>query len=220
MRRAGQQRPEPPRASCRRSSLASMANRSNAGEVKSALKEIELLAAHPVPRSQREAVVRNVVERIVGQHLVAHEARKQRIEVLPSDMEADMAQIRQEYQAPDAFDRMLADFRDISRAAATAAASPIGSRPVRRHQDRARGRPQGPIGHLLLLLLLLLLLQGELAAVPGTRNADGKPHPYCFASDGHAGREAGGARQGRRNPGAAPARRGLRRPRSGRVTGS
>jgi parvulin-like peptidyl-prolyl isomerase len=79
-------------------------------EIESALKEIELLAVHPVPRSERDALVRNVVERIVGHYLVAQEARKQRLDVSASDVEADIAQIRQEYAAPGAFDRMLAHF--------------------------------------------------------------------------------------------------------------
>ena len=78
-------------------------------EIESAVKEIELLAVHPVPRSQRDALVRNVTERIIGHHLVAQEARKQQ-SVSTSDVERDIEQIRKEYPEPGAFEKMLAHF--------------------------------------------------------------------------------------------------------------
>lgn len=79
-------------------------------EIESALKEIELLAVHPIPLAQRDALVRNVLNRTIGHYLVAQEARTQKLEVSPADVDADIAQIQKEYPDPEAFERMLAYF--------------------------------------------------------------------------------------------------------------
>ena len=79
-----------------------------AWEIASALKEIELLALHPIPASQRDASRETMLKRIIGHHLLAQAARAQKLDVSVADVDADVNSLREEYGGPDGFSGMLA----------------------------------------------------------------------------------------------------------------
>lgn len=78
-----------------------------AWEIDSALKEIELMALHPIPAAQRDTSREKILERIIGHHLLAQAARSQKLDVSVADVDADVNSLREEYGGPDGFDRML-----------------------------------------------------------------------------------------------------------------
>jgi parvulin-like peptidyl-prolyl isomerase len=91
------------------SSVVAMVNDESieAWEVESALKEIELMALHPIPAAERGTSREKILERIIGHHLLAQAARSQKLEVSAADVDGDINSLREEYGGADGFNRML-----------------------------------------------------------------------------------------------------------------
>lgn len=80
-------------------------------EIESAIREIELMAGHPLPSSQRDEFVRAVLDRLIAHHLIAQEGRSRKLEVTEADVQADIARLRSQFQTQAEFDDALSDFR-------------------------------------------------------------------------------------------------------------
>jgi parvulin-like peptidyl-prolyl isomerase len=80
-------------------------------ELEAALREIAAMAEHPIPASQRDEIARTVLDRIIGHHLVAQAARRDRLVVSDAEVDADVARMRQEAGTEAEFNELLAAFR-------------------------------------------------------------------------------------------------------------
>jgi peptidyl-prolyl cis-trans isomerase C len=79
-------------------------------EMETALHEIETMTSHPIISSQRDGLIRNLLDRIIAHHLLAQEARAQLVRISDADVDADVAKIRQEYPSQQAFEEELRQF--------------------------------------------------------------------------------------------------------------
>jgi parvulin-like peptidyl-prolyl isomerase len=77
-------------------------------EVEAAIREIEYLNVHPVPAAERDEFFKAVLDRIIGHHLVAQEARARKLQVSDMEVDADIAKMRQEFPSEKAFTDTLA----------------------------------------------------------------------------------------------------------------
>jgi parvulin-like peptidyl-prolyl isomerase len=77
-------------------------------EVEAAIREIEYLNVHPVPAAERDEFFRAVLDRIIGHHLVAQEARARKLHVSDAEVDADIANMRKEFPSEQAFTETLA----------------------------------------------------------------------------------------------------------------
>lgn len=77
-------------------------------EVESAIREIEFLNVHPVPAAERDEFFRTVLDRIIGHHLVAQEARARKLQISDAEVDEDVARMRQEFPSEKAFTDTLA----------------------------------------------------------------------------------------------------------------
>jgi parvulin-like peptidyl-prolyl isomerase len=77
-------------------------------EVEAAIREIEYLNVHPVPAAERDEFFRAVLDRIIGHHLIAQEARARQLQVSDAEVDADIAKMRQEFPSEKAFTDTLA----------------------------------------------------------------------------------------------------------------
>ena len=80
-------------------------------EVETAIREIELANVHPIPSAERYQIVRTVLDRIIGHHLVAQAARARNLRVSEAEVDADIARMRTEFSSGQAFEETLASFR-------------------------------------------------------------------------------------------------------------
>ena len=79
-------------------------------EVEAALREITLANMHPVPQSERDELVRLVLDRIIGHHLAADIARRSKIAVSDGELENDLRAMRKRYPTDRAFEETLSSF--------------------------------------------------------------------------------------------------------------
>lgn len=79
-------------------------------EVETAVREIESMTNHPIISSQRDALIRNVLDRIIAHHLMAQEARAQKLLISDGAVEADVARLRKEFPDQQSFEDKLAEF--------------------------------------------------------------------------------------------------------------
>ena len=79
-------------------------------EIEAALREIALANMHPVPQSQRDELVRMLLDRIVDHHLAAQLARSRKLAVSDAELEADLRQMLGRYPSDRAFDDTLVGF--------------------------------------------------------------------------------------------------------------
>ena len=79
-------------------------------EIEAALREIVLSSLHPVPQSERDELVRALLDRIVEHHLAAQLARTRKLAVSDAELDADLRQMRQKYPNDRAFDDTLASY--------------------------------------------------------------------------------------------------------------
>jgi peptidyl-prolyl cis-trans isomerase C len=79
-------------------------------EIETALKEIESMTNHPILSANRDGLIRNVLDRIIAHHLVAQEARLQKLTISDATVDADLTRIRRDYPSQKAFDDMLVEF--------------------------------------------------------------------------------------------------------------
>ena len=77
-------------------------------EVEAAIREIEYLNVHPVPAAERDEFFRAVLDRTIGHHLVAQEARARKLQVSDAEVDQDVERMRKEFPSERAFSEMLA----------------------------------------------------------------------------------------------------------------
>jgi len=76
-------------------------------ELDMAIKTLEDRARTPVPAEQRDAVFRQVLDRIIGYHLLVQEARNRKIAAPPWEVDGQIEQIKKQFPTEDAFKQML-----------------------------------------------------------------------------------------------------------------
>jgi peptidyl-prolyl cis-trans isomerase C len=76
-------------------------------EIEMAVKTLEDRARTPVPAEQRDAVYRQVLDRIVGYHLLVQETRTRKIVAPPWEVDNQINQIKKQFPTEDAFKQML-----------------------------------------------------------------------------------------------------------------
>ena len=76
-------------------------------ELDMAVKTIEDRARSAVPPEQRDAVYRQVLDRIIGFHLLVQEARNRKIVAPPWEVDGQIDQIKKQFPTEDAFKQML-----------------------------------------------------------------------------------------------------------------
>jgi len=78
-----------------------------ATELEMAVKTLEQRARSTVPPEQRDAVYRQVLDRIMGFHLLAQEARSRKIAVAPWDIDKQLGDLKKQFPTEAAFSQML-----------------------------------------------------------------------------------------------------------------
>jgi peptidyl-prolyl cis-trans isomerase C len=76
-------------------------------ELDMAVKSLEDRARTPVPAEQRDAVYRQVLDRIIGFHLLVQEAKARKVVAPPWEVDGQVEQIRKQFPSEDAFKQML-----------------------------------------------------------------------------------------------------------------
>ena len=76
-------------------------------ELDMAVKSLEDRARSPVPAEQRDAVYRQVLDRIVGFHLLVQEAKARNVIAPPWEVDSQVEQIKKQFPSEDAFTKML-----------------------------------------------------------------------------------------------------------------
>jgi peptidyl-prolyl cis-trans isomerase C len=77
-------------------------------EFENAVKRVEARAGGSVPPERRDEVLRDVLDQLVAYHLLAQESRLRKMEVSDKDVEARLAEIRQNFPNEEAFKQGLA----------------------------------------------------------------------------------------------------------------
>jgi peptidyl-prolyl cis-trans isomerase C len=76
-------------------------------ELDMAVKTLEDRARSAVPPEQRDAVYRQVLDRIIGFHLLVQEAKARKVVAPPWEVDGQVDQIRKQFPSEDAFKQML-----------------------------------------------------------------------------------------------------------------
>ena len=79
-----------------------------AWELESAVKQAEVNAGKPVPPEQRDSVVRSVLDELVTYHLLAQEARAEKLVVSDMEIDAQIKMIRDMFPTEEAYTQALA----------------------------------------------------------------------------------------------------------------
>jgi peptidyl-prolyl cis-trans isomerase C len=77
------------------------------GEIELAVKTLEDRARTAVPPEQRDTVYRQVLDRIIGFHLLVQEAKARKVVAPPWEVDAQVDQIKKQFPNEDAFKQML-----------------------------------------------------------------------------------------------------------------
>ena len=77
-------------------------------EFENAIKNVEGRAGQPVPANERDRVYRGVLDQIIAYRLLTQEMRSRKIDIPETDIDARIAQIRQQFPSDDAFKQTLA----------------------------------------------------------------------------------------------------------------
>ncbi len=80
----------------------------NAADLENAVKGLEGRAGGPVPPDQRDRVYRGVLDDMIGYKLLVQEAKARKIVVPDADIEAQVAQIRQQFPNQQQFEQAMA----------------------------------------------------------------------------------------------------------------
>lgn len=78
-------------------------------ELEMAVREIEAIAMHPVLSRQRDALMRDLLDRLIGHHLAAQEARARDLTVSDAEVDEAIALERQEFPDDQAFEASLVE---------------------------------------------------------------------------------------------------------------
>ena len=76
-------------------------------ELDMAIRSLEDRARSPVPPEQRDAVYRQVLDRIIGFHLLVQEAKARKVVAPPWEVDSQLEQIKKQFPSEDAFKQML-----------------------------------------------------------------------------------------------------------------
>ena len=79
-----------------------------AWELESAVKQAEVNAGKPVPPEQRDSVVRSVLDELVTYHMLAQEARAEKLVVSDMEIDAQIKMIRDMFPTEEAYTQALA----------------------------------------------------------------------------------------------------------------
>ena len=77
-------------------------------EFEKAIKNVEGRAGQPVPPNERDRVYRGVLDQLIAYRLLMQETQNRKIAVPETDIDARVAQIRQQFPSEDAFKQTLA----------------------------------------------------------------------------------------------------------------
>ena len=78
-------------------------------EFERAVHDIEMQTGGAVLHSERDAVYRQVLERLVSYHLLAQESKNRQIVVSPTEVQQRLARIRLQYQTEESFQQALTE---------------------------------------------------------------------------------------------------------------
>lgn len=78
------------------------------GELEKAIKNVEGRAGQPVPANERDRVYRGILDQLIAYRLLMQETRTRKIDVPEAEIEARVAQIRQQFPSEDVFKQTLA----------------------------------------------------------------------------------------------------------------
>lgn len=76
-------------------------------EFEKAIKNVEGRAGRPVPPDQRDRVLRGVLDQLIAYRLLMQETKSRQIDVPDTDVDARLAQIKQQFPSEDAFTQTL-----------------------------------------------------------------------------------------------------------------
>ena len=76
-------------------------------EFENAIKNVEGRAGQPVPAAERDRVYRGVLDQLVAYRLLTQETRSRKIDIPEAEVDARLAQIRQQFPSEDAFKQTL-----------------------------------------------------------------------------------------------------------------
>ncbi len=80
----------------------------NKTEFEKAIKNVEGRAGGPVPADQRDKVYRGVLDQLIAYRLLMQETKSRKIDVPETEVEARIAQIKQQFPSEDVFKQTLA----------------------------------------------------------------------------------------------------------------
>jgi peptidyl-prolyl cis-trans isomerase C len=78
------------------------------GEFEKAIQNVEGRAGGPVPADQRDRVYRGVLDQLISYRLLMQETKSRKIEVPDAEVDARIAQIKQQFPSEDEFKKQLA----------------------------------------------------------------------------------------------------------------
>lgn len=78
-------------------------------EFEEAIRAIEGRAGRPVPPEKRDEVYRDLLDQLVGFHLLAQESKARKITVADSEIDGQIGRIRQQFPTEEAFKQALAE---------------------------------------------------------------------------------------------------------------
>jgi peptidyl-prolyl cis-trans isomerase C len=81
----------------------------NKAEFEKAIKNIEGRAGGPVPADQRDRVYRGVLDQLIAYRLLMQETKTRKIDVPDAEVDARIAQIKQQFPSEDVFTKTLAE---------------------------------------------------------------------------------------------------------------
>jgi peptidyl-prolyl cis-trans isomerase C len=81
----------------------------NKSEFEKAIQNVEGRAGGPVPADQRDRVYRGVLDQLIAYRLLMQETKSRNIEVPETEVEARIAQIKQQFPSEDEFKKQLAE---------------------------------------------------------------------------------------------------------------
>lgn len=77
------------------------------GDMEMAMGEIEARAGQPVPADQRDRIVRDLLDQLIGYRLLLQESLARKVAVPEAEIDARIAQIRSQFPSEDAFTQTL-----------------------------------------------------------------------------------------------------------------
>jgi peptidyl-prolyl cis-trans isomerase C len=77
-------------------------------EFEKAIKNVEGRAGQPVPANERDRVYRGILDQLIAYRLLMQETRSRKIDVPEAEIDARVAQIRQQFPSEDVFKQTLA----------------------------------------------------------------------------------------------------------------